>query len=546
MNTVYSIFNLLGGITMFMYGMKIMGENLERAAGKNMKRMLSKVSNNPLSGVAIGTGVTAIIQSSSATTVMIVGFVNIGIMTLAQAAAVIMGANIGTTITLQITSLKSIINVTAIAGFLAAIGLFVNLLTKKNFIKKLGLIFVGLGMLFIGLEFMSMSVENFAQPLSKFFLMISNPILLVLFGMVFTTLIQSSSVATVIVASFAASGAIGMESALYSVLGMNIGTCVTALLSSIGTNVNAKRAAVLHLLFNVIGTLMFLILFYFIGFNNIRDFLTVISGDKVMRQIANFHTLFNVITTILLLPFINLLIKLVTVLVRKGAKSAEGFRLYYLDERVLKTPAVAVAQIKKEIINMMALAKKNIDLSIETLLTLNMENEVEIRKREEEIDYLNKAITAFLVKVSALDLSFKNEQIIGSYYKVLTDVERLGDYAENILNFAKDLYNDHIDFSQEAKGELKNFADILNNLHDNTLRVFIEGKITYLALVNKYEDDADNAKHEMVRAHISRLNKGSCTPESGSIYLSLATNFERIADHLTNIAESVLEYSKEK
>lgn len=542
MAIVYKLFNLFGGMAVFMYGMKLMGDNLERAAGKNMKKMLSKVSNNHLAGVGIGAGVTGIIQNSAATTVMVVGFVNIGVMSLIQAAAIIMGANIGTTVTLQIASFKNVIDIAAIAGILGAAGLFVSMFTKKSLVKRIGIIFVGLGMLFIGLEYMGASVKDFAEPLSHFFLAVNHPLLLIIIGMIFTSIIQSSSVATVMVAGFAAEGAIGLEAALLAVLGMNIGTCVTALLSSIGTNANAKRAAMIHLLFNVIGTLIIIILFYAINFNTIETFLLSISGSDIMRQIANFHTLFNILTTLLLLPFINLLVKLSVLLVKDKSVTSDAFRMYYVDERMLKTPPIAVLLIKKELINMLNLAKKNLDMSIEALMNVNTDKENEILKREEEINYLNKAITKFLVKISALDISYKDEVKVGSYYHVVADIERIGDHAENILSYAKKMQEENITFSEEAKNELKHYAEVLNNLYENTMLVFTESKITYMAMVNKYEDEADNLKHQMVKSHIQRLNAGNCTAENGTIYLSLATNYERVADHLTNIAESVLTY----
>lgn len=545
MNIVYNIFNLLGGLAVFMYGMKIMGDNLERVAGRNMKSLLSKVSNNRLSGVGIGMGVTAIVQSSTATTVMLVGFVNIGLMSLYQAAAVIMGANIGTTVTLQITSLKDIFDVTAISSFLALIGLFMNMMSKKNTVKRVGIILIGLGMLFIGLSIMSNAMREFREPLSVFFLTINNPILLILFGMVFTTIIQSSSAATVIVAGLAASGAIGLESALYAVLGMNIGTCITALLSSIGANINAKRTAFIHLAFNVVGSVIMIVVFYLVNFDKIYSFLQYISGVDVMRQIANFHTVFNVLTTLMLLPFLNLLVKLSVLVVKGKDKTSEAYHLYYLDERVLKTPPIAVEQMKKELSNMVGLAKKNLDTAIESLINVNLDKDSEVIQREEQINYLNKAITGYLVKISNLDLSFDDEMIIGSYFNVVTDIERIGDHADNIQKFARKMYDENISFSDEAKQELRKFAAILDELFKFTLKVFEEKKLAYMAQVNKYEEEADNAKKEMSKAHIQRLNSGNCTAESGAIYLTLASNFERVADHLTNIAESVLGYTKQ-
>lgn len=545
MEVIYSIFNLLGGLAIFMFGMKLMGDNLERVAGRNMKSLLSKVSNNRLSGVGIGVGVTSIIQSSSATTVMLVGFVNIGLMSLYQAAAVIMGANIGTTVTLQITSLKDVFNVTAIAGFFAAVGLFMNMFGKKNTIKRTGVILIGLGMIFIGLQLMSASMTEFREPLAIFFATIDSPILLIVFGMVFTAIIQSSSAATVIVAGLAATGAIGLEPALYAVLGMNIGTCITALLSSIGTNINAKRTAVIHLMFNVFGSVIIILLFYIINFGAIQSFLITISGGEVMRQIANFHTIFNLLTTLMLLPFLNVIVKLSMLIVKGSDKVSEEFHLYYIDERVLKTPPIAVSQMKKELVNMLAIAKKNMDDATNSLIDVNLDKNSKILKNEEEINYLNKAITGYLVKIAGLDISFEDDMIIGSYFNVVTDIERIGDHADNIQKFTRKMYDEHIVFSDDAKDELRNFIRILDELYVYTLKVFADRDIKYMAQVNMFEEQSDNAKKEMSKAHIQRLNSGCCSAESGAIYLSLATNFERVADHLTNIAESVLTYTKQ-
>jgi len=387
-------------------------------------------------------------------------------------------------------------------------------------------------------------MSDFKEPLSVFFTAIDNPFLLIIFGVIFTSIIQSSSASTIIIADLAATGAVSLESAMFAILGMNIGTCVTALLASIGTNVNAKRTAIIHLSFNVIGTIVVAAIFFLIGFNNISAFLMTISGTEIMRQIANFHTLFNLFTTLLLLPFITALVKLSKLVVPGKEKAMEDMHLYFLDERVLKTPPIAVAQMNKEVSNMAALAKKNLDMALSALINSDISKETEIAKREEEINYLNKAITGFLVKISSLDISFEDEKIIGSYFNVVTDVERIGDHADNVLKFAQKMAEENIAFSDEANNELKKFKIILDNLYENTMLVFNNRQLSYMTQVNKFEDDADQAKRDLSNAHIARLNKGECTAESGAIYLSLASNFERVADHLTNIAESVLTYTK--
>jgi phosphate:Na+ symporter len=547
LTAIFNVCKLLGGLAVFMYGMKIMGDSLERVAGNNMIKLLSKVSNNRFSGVGVGLGVTAIMQSSSALTVMLVGFVNIGVMTLTQATAIIMGSNIGSTLTLQITSLKAYFDVTAVVSLFAVFGLFLNMFSKKNTLQRVGIILVGLGMIFIGLDFMGTSVESFQEPLKGFFTMIDNPFLLILFGAVFTGIIQSSAAATIIVANFAMQGAISVESALFAVMGMNIGTCVTALLACIGTSVNARRTAIIHLVFNIIGTVIVTALFFIVGAGNVMSLIYAVSGsgaEYAIRQIANFHTLFNIFTTILLLPFVKQLVTLSKFLIRGKDPKENAFHLKYVDERVLTTPPVAVSQMKKEVLNMAELAKSNLDIAFDAILSGSLAKDPELVKREEEVNFLNKAITGFLVRISSLDIGYKDELIIGSYFNVVTDIERLGDHAVNIMEFARRCQAENIKFSDGAAADIQRYERLLGDLYAEAMNVFTRLQVSGMALVNQYEDRSDRLKESMSNAHIDRLNKKECSPESGAVYLGLAGNFERIADHLTNVAESILSYVK--
>lgn len=544
---IYSLFTMLGGIAIFMYGMKIMSDNIERLAGDKMQRMMGKVSENNIIGVGIGFGVTAIIQSSTAVTVMLVGFVNVGIISLMQATAIILGSNIGTTITMQIISLEGIkwLDMTAFAAIIAFVGFLLIMTNKKDALTRLGRILLGFGMIFIGLDMLSSASLIFEQPLGKFFTVFNNPILLVLFGTVFTGLVQSSAASTILIGEFVGLGAISFDAAMYVIMGMNIGTCFTAMISSVGTSVNAKRTAWIHLLVNVIPTVVMFILFYFIK-DISREFIYSISMNTAMHQIANFHLLFNIFSALMLLPFIRPLGKLAKLIVPdKDEKVSDSFKLKFLDERVLKTPPFAVAQALKEVNRMAAVAKQNLDEAMKALLSKEYSLEANVKKREEEINYLNKAITRYLVQISNLDISYQDEKIIGSLFNVVTDIERIGDHADNIMKYALKMRDHNILFSEDANFDLISVADILNKLYDSTMLVFNKRQLSAMDDVNMYEEQTDKFKRNMTNAHVERLNNGECTAECGAIYLSLASNLERVADHFTNIAESVLTYVKQ-
>lgn len=546
---IFAIFIAFGGLGVFMYGMKMMGEGLENMAGSKLRQVLSKSTDNRFKGVALGTGITGIIQSSSATTVMLVGFVNVGLMTLTQAAAVIMGANIGTTITLQIVSLKAF-NVSAVFSLAAGVGLFMNMFSKKPKVKQAGIILIGLGMLFIGLDVMGAQMKAFGKldGFNNFFKSISNPVLLLLFGLVFTAIIQSSSASTTILITLvAAGGAAGMSlnSALYAILGMNIGTCVTAILASIGANPNAKRTALFHLLFNVIGAIsVFIILLLFE--NSIIKFFEIISGSEPGRQLANFHTLFNVFTTLLLLPLLKPLVKLTEKIIPDKGIREGGIKLKFLDERMLSTPTIAVSNLSKEVNALADSAKLNLDLSLEGLLKKDISKMTTIKAKEEEIDFLTHRITEYLIKVSSLDIPFKDEQFIGTLFHVVSDIERIGDYADNLINYAVKMINHNLTFSEEATGEINKMYDLIKMQYSLTMKAFTQKDTSLLQEINKYEEMVDQCKRDMADAHIRRLSENACSPEAGAIYLSISSNLERVADHLTNIAFSIRTYTKDK
>lgn len=545
------VFLMCGGLMLLMFGMNFMGANLQKAAGGKIKKWLNKVTNNRIAGVGIGMGVTALIQSSAATTVMLVGFVNIGMLTMAQAATVIMGANIGTTITAQIVALESVnlFDVTAIFSLLAGVGFLCSLIAKKKMVRVVGRIFMGLGMIFLGLEFMSASVKvliDEVPSITKVFSAVKNPILLLFIGVIFTALIQSSSTVTSIVIVLAgttsATGVpvLGLVQAMYITLGSNIGTCVTAILSAMGTDVNARRTAMIHLLFNVIGCCIVLIPLL-IWQNQIAKAMVSLSGTNIQRQIANFHTIFNVVVTLCLLPFTKCLVFLATKLVKdkKGASATGENRLQYLDPLILETPMVAVGQVKSEIIHMAGLAFKNYERAVNTLVESEDDVVEEFNKTEEEINFLNREISSYLVKIIASDINTQDKKTLSTYYRVISDIERIGDYAENLMEYGDRMREENLQFSDDAKKEIMQVFEDSRALYLDVMYTFETRSLDRMPAIIEIEDRVDGAKERMGNAHIDRLNQGLCTPVTGAMYLSTANNMERIADHMVNVANSV-------
>ena len=546
MDAIFQIFMMLGGLAVFMYGMKIMGDSLENLAGDKVKTMFGKVSGSKLKGIGIGLGVTAIIQSSSATTVMLVGFVNIGVLTLTQSAAIIMGSNIGTTVTAQLSSLSAL-NITALMSLVAFIGMALVMFSKKESKQKLGIILLGLGMLFIGLSLMSGSMKSFAldsagnpTPFAEFMLSsFTNPFVNILCGALFTAVIQSSSAATGILITFASAGVINFDTAMFMILGTNIGTCITAIIASIGTSTNAKRAAGIHLLFNVIGTVIMIGPFLLFR-DQISRGLMAMSGGVLERAIANFHTIFNIVVTAVLYPFMGMLVKLSTFLIKeKVVTDTAPTRLYYLDQRMLQAPAIAVSQVVSEVDNMGSIAKVNLKWSLDMIAKSDLSRESEVKENEKTLNYLNKEITKYLIKISALNISEKDSKVVGSLFHVVSDIERIGDYAENAMQFARKMKEEGIVFSEKANEEIIDLQEKLMKMHDSVMEVFTKRDTSLIPDIEKMEEEIDEIKDLMENMHIERLNEGKCTVVAGSIYLSLASQLERVADHMLNIAYSV-------
>lgn len=550
---INNLFFVLGGVAVFMIGMEMMGSNLEKAAGRNIRKLMSKAAKNRFTGIGTGAVVTAIVNSSSATTVMIVGFVNVGLMTLTQAASVIMGANIGTTISafvMALSSAGSTFEIAALFALVAFVGILVNMISKRDKIKRVGNILAGIGLIFVGLEFMSSSVGNLTaegspvkEYIEKMFTSLGNGVsrltwqipVLFLLGLALTAVMQSSAAITGIVITLASNGLMSLPMAMCVVLGTNIGTCCTSLLSSIGTSTNARRAAVVHLLFNVLGCIIFILPVSLLG-NKIAEWLSFIPSTQ--WQIAIFHMFFNVVTTALLMGFIKYIVKLACFLVPEKKKKDETEGREILDERLLKTPAIAVGQARKEIVRMGSLAFTNYKRALDMLFSGNMNGKEQFDETEKQINSLNKYITQFLIKLSSQEISETDEKKVSSFYHVTSDMERIGDYAENITEYAQRLIDSNEGFSEHAVEEIRQMDMHLTEMYKNVEAAFANHDLSYMTKIEQEEDATDAMCKTMQASHIRRTDEGRCTPEAGAVFLQLAVNMERIGDHMYNIANS--------
>ncbi|MEG0132949.1 MAG: Na/Pi cotransporter family protein [Clostridium sp.] len=534
MNTILLIINLLGGLGLFLYGMKMMGDGLENAAGDKLKGIFDKITSNPIKGVLTGTIVTAIIQSSSATTVMIVGFVNAGLMNLYQAAAVIMGANIGTTITAQLITFKF----DTFAPIFLAIGAAMILFTKKRKVKEVGQIVLGFGILFLGLKLMSGAMSPLKDSIFFKELILKlqgHTILGVLIGMMMTAVLQSSSASTGILVALASTGSLPLMVAIPILLGNNIGTCVTALISR-----TAKKAAVFHLLFNMIGAIIFLLIP--IGF--LTELILRISPtygvEAIPKQIANAHTLFNVVNTILLIPFIKYLVGFVNKLI-PGDDEKEVVGLKYVDERLLETPAIAFGQTTNEVVRMAEKAKENVKIAMRAFVDGDEEVIKIVYENEKVINLLEHDITRYLVKLSNSDLGEEQRTELAAYFHVVNDIERIGDHAENIADLASERITKGVQLSPEAMNEIKGMFDYTINSLEMSIDCFKNYNKEKAASIRGLEDRIDSLEKELRESHIKRLHNGVCSAVVGTIFLDLISNLERIGDHSVNIAEIISE-----
>ncbi|MBQ5978660.1 MAG: Na/Pi cotransporter family protein [Bacteroidales bacterium] len=546
---ITSLLTLLAGIGVFLIACQMMSSNLEAASSERLKKLFSKASGSKLLGVGIGAVGTAAIQSSGATTVMTIGFVNAGIISLSQAATIIYGANIGTTVTAQIVALGMFggnsVSTSVIFSAFAGLGAFLSLFSKKSNYKTLGGILAGFGLLFVGLELMSGSMESFAalDGIKTFLASISNPLLLVLLGTLLTAIIQSSSVMTSIALAMVVTGLIDINQGIFLTMGSNIGSCVVAIIAGVTSGTNAKRTALIHLLFNCSGVILFMLAALAIGMFDISfgSIFERLFPSAPQVQLAMFHTFFNVVTVLLMLPLTGLLVAMVKRLIpeRQITKDSE-FTLRYVNENMLRTPPVAVSQVKREILRMADIALQNVDRSFEMAVQLDFTGKTVFERDERQLNFINQELIAFVVHLSGeRGLGDKDRAYLSGTYRSIRDLERIGDYAENIVEYATALSDSSQQFSDEAKYEISQLLTLIHQLYDHVIAAYKNEDLASLEKANVIEEEIDDYTKQMEEGHISRMEKGICTPSMGAQYLELSSNAERIADHMINIAKTI-------
>ena len=565
MEYAYAVFELLAGLGAFLIGVKLLSDNMEKLATGKMRSLFHRASgkvtlpegatrkekfraktkewSSNLVGVGIGTAVTAVIQSSSLTTVMVVGLVNAGVMTLTQATTITMGANIGTTITAQIAALSAF-DFAVFAMGLTGIGILVAYATKKEKVQTVCYAVAGLGLVFVGLDVMDASMDFFqeSQVIVDLFASITNPFLLFFLGIAITAIIQSSSALTVILIAMAESGILiggGGNAVLYVVLGTNIGTCVTALLSSIGTNINAKRAAVIHLLFNVIGSIIFFIIMICWPEMNANTFEAWFPNNPG-TQIAMFHTFFNVISTILFLPFTNGLVKLSELLVRPGKKKKEDAEetSSRLDKRLLPTPALAVDSATQEAAAALGKAVVSLKTAVDGFIEQDTAKTDEVIRINDEVDETIGKIDAYLVQVSAYDSTLDTEKRIAALHSCLGDIHRVGELAQNVTKYTRRTEKDQLYFSPKVKDDIREMYELLERMSHKAGELMVSGADDELNAIDELENEVDAKRKRLIKEHVARLGSGECRPESSGVFVNLVCNLERVGDHLNYIAHS--------
>lgn len=538
---ITDVLALLGGLALFLYGMQMMSTGLEAAAGNRMKSILEKLTSNRVKGVLVGAAITAVIQSSSATTVMVVGFVNSGLMTLKQAVWVIMGANIGTTITGQLIAL----DIGAIAPLFAIAGVGAIMFIKSEKVHHISSIFAGLGILFMGMDMMGAAMsplkesEAFISLMTKF----DNPLLGILVGALFTAVIQSSSASVGILQALASTGMIPLSSAVFVLFGQNIGTCITAVLASIGMKVNAKRTTVIHLLFNIIGTVLFTVICLVTPYVTWIEAMT--PGDPV-AQIANAHTVFNIVTTLLLLPFGTHMANIAVRILPDSKKADdEDLRLKYIrpfeSSYAIGHSAVAVSQVRDEVNRMRDMVAKSISDSFDSLVQYDEKLRKKVSEREEYIDFLNKGISEYIVSLMASKMNMSDSRKINGYYAIISNLERIGDHAVNLAEYGDDMRKWEIDFSDTVKEELNEMKAQCIAALDNLKEVTSENVERILSQAVIIEQKTDDMRDKYFKKQMQRLKKGKCKPQSGIVFSEILTDFERMGDHALNIAQQYRE-----
>ena len=532
-----SILTLLTGVGVFLVGMNMMSAGLEKCAGKGMKTLLGRISTNRFAGVGTGIAATAIIQSSSATSVIVIGFVNAGIMTLYQATSIIMGANVGTTVTNALVALSGAdFDIDVYMMFLAFVGVILTFFKKDN-IKNVGAILSGLGVLFIGLDLMSGALggTEIKAFFTNLFAQISFPLLLILLGVVFTALVQSSSAATGIVIVMAGQEVLGIGEAMFIVLGATIGTCITSTLASLGAGINAKRTAFIHLLMNVVGTCVFTAIIW--------PLKSVIAGwllniNDPMWQITIFHIVYKVLLTVVLFPFVNQLVAIALKVFKDAPTNEQKLKLKFVDERLLKSPTIALAQVKKEMNYMMELVKENIGICFNAL-ERGEDLSLTLSENEKVIDFTNGALTDFLIKLSS-NLEERDEVLIGGYFHVLNDLERIGDHAENFHEIGVEMAEKGLEFSSVALEEIKGMRQSVSEMFALAEKAFKDLDVSVLPALTELENKVDDEKRDLSSSHYNRLAEGKCKVELSPYLTSVVSGLERVADHLVNVGYSIV------
>ena len=529
---------MAGGLGLFLFGMELMSDSIEKVAGARLRRILEIFTTNRFMGMIVGIIFTGIIQSSSACTVMVVSFVNSGLMNLYQAAGVILGANIGTTITSQLVSF----NLSKIAPLILLVGVVVMMFTKKEKVRKVAEVIVGFGILFVGLSTMSQAMANMKNEPQVVNLLMSlkNPFLATLMGFALTAVIQSSSVTVSIVLLLANQDLLPLPITLYIILGCNIGACATAMLASMTGKKDAKRAALIHLLFNIIGTVIIYIALFVAG-DQIVELIKSISADNG-RFVANAHTMIKIAQVIMLFPFTGWLVKM-TYLIVPGEDQKVGYResyqLKYIGDKVVFNPATAVVEVVKELERMASLAEENLNRAMNALITLDEEDIEEVYEVEKNINFLNHAITDYLVKINQTTLPIEDLNSLGALFHVVNDIERIGDHAENVADAARQRKEEGISISKEAQKELGDMLEMVNKIIRYAVEMFAKSDETHMQEIITLEDQVDEKERELQKKHVERLTKGECSPEAGMIFSDVVSGLERVADHATNIAFAI-------
>ena len=533
-----TILTMAGGLGLFLFGMELMSDSIEKVAGARLRRILEIFTTNRFMGMIVGIIFTGIIQSSSACTVMVVSFVNSGLMNLYQAAGVILGANIGTTITSQLVSF----NLSKIAPLILLVGVVVMMFTKKEKVRKVAEVVVGFGILFVGLSTMSQAMANMKNEPQVVNLLMSlkNPFLATLMGFALTAIIQSSSVTVSIVLLLANQDLLPLPITLYIILGCNIGACATAMLASMTGKKDAKRAALIHLLFNIIGTVIIYIALFVAG-DQIVELIKSISADNG-RFVANAHTLIKIAQVIMLFPFTGWLVKM-TYLIVPGEDQKVGYResyqLKYIGDKVVFNPATAVVEVIKELERMASLAEDNLNRAMNALITLDEEDIEEVYEVEKNINFLNHAITDYLVKINQTTLPIEDLNSLGALFHVVNDIERIGDHAENVADAARQRKEEGVSISKEAQKELGDMLEMVNKIIRYAVEMFAKSDESHMQEIVTLEDQVDEKERELQKKHVERLTKGECSPEAGMIFSDIVSGLERVADHATNIAFAI-------